>query len=132
MDVSDVLYSPKAPMSDIFVIGLQEMVALKWDQVIKEKNRVRTAEWQEVLQAALDKNSQGTRYIPIIQKVLVGCNIIMFIRDDLKRHLRNIRKFKVKTGFSGIAGNKGAVALRFNFDFTSFVFINSHMESGQS
>jgi inositol-1,4,5-trisphosphate 5-phosphatase len=38
----------------------------------------------------------------------------------------------VKTGFSGIAGNKGSVAIRFQFDNTSFAFTNVHLTSGQS
>ena len=30
-----------------------------------------------------------------------------------------------------MAANKGAVALRFNFDDTSFMFMNCHLTSGQ-
>jgi inositol-1,4,5-trisphosphate 5-phosphatase len=36
----------------------------------------------------------------------------------------------VKTGFSGIAGNKGSVAIRFQFENTSFAFTNVHLTSG--
>ena len=37
---------------------------------------------------------------------------------------------KVKTGFGGNSGNKGAVTLRFNFDDSSLVFLNCHLSSG--
>lgn len=37
---------------------------------------------------------------------------------------------KVKSGFSGIAGNKGSVGIRFNYEDTSFAFINVHMAAG--
>ena len=37
---------------------------------------------------------------------------------------------KVKSGFSGIAGNKGATSIRFNYEDTSFAFINVHMAAG--
>jgi hypothetical protein len=41
-----------------------------------------------------------------------------------------MRTSKVKTGFAGQSGNKGAVALRFNFDDSSLVFLNCHLTSG--
>ena len=41
-----------------------------------------------------------------------------------------MRKVKVKSGFSGIAGNKGATSIRFNYEDTSFAFINVHMAAG--
>ena len=39
---------------------------------------------------------------------------------------------KVKTGVKGYAANKGAVSLRFNFDDSSFMLMNSHLTSGQN
>ncbi len=42
-----------------------------------------------------------------------------------------MRKCKVKTGYGGQSGNKGAVAIRFNFDDTTFTFTNCHLTSGQ-
>lgn len=61
---------------------------------------------------------------------MVGCNIIMFAKSIHKNKIKNIRKVKVKTGFSGMTGNKGSVAIRFNYEDTSFAFINCHLESG--
>jgi len=119
-------------MSDIFIVGLQEMVPLNTKEVIKKKNKAIGEEWEQILQCSLNNNSQGIHYIPVIRKVMVGCFIVMFIKEELKLRLRMIRKFKVQTGFSGIAGNKGAVALRFNFDDSAFAFINCHLESGQN
>lgn len=62
---------------------------------------------------------------------MVGCYIIMFVKNEHKMKIRNIRKFKVKSGLKGFTGNKGSVALRFTFEDTSFAFINAHLESGQ-
>jgi hypothetical protein len=63
---------------------------------------------------------------------MVGCFILLFIRDDNKNRIKNIRTSKVKTGFGGQSGNKGSVAIRFNVDNSSFAFINCHLTSGQS
>jgi len=60
---------------------------------------------------------------------MVGCYIIMFVKEEHKKSIKGVRKCKVKTGLSGIAGNKGSVAIRFCFDNTSFAFINVHLEA---
>ena len=132
LDISDVLYSDTQPMSDIFIVGLQEMVPLNTKEVIKKKNKMVGEEWEQILQCSLNNNKAGVHYIPVLRKVMVGCFIIMFIKEELKLRLKMIRKFKVQTGFSGMTGNKGAVALSFHFDNTAFAFINCHLESGQN
>ena len=44
-------------MSDIFVIGMQEMVPLNTTQVVKGKDKQRAGAWQQIIQKALDRNS---------------------------------------------------------------------------
>ena len=61
---------------------------------------------------------------------MVGCYIVMFVKEEHKHKIKSIRKHKVKTGMSGMTGNKGSVALRFNFEDTSFAFVDVHLESG--
>jgi hypothetical protein len=54
----------------------------------------------------------------------------MIAKGEHKDNFRQLRKVKVKSGFSGIAGNKGSVGIRFNFNDTSFAFINVHLAAG--
>lgn len=56
--------------------------------------------------------------------------IMLFVRDECKQKISCIRTSKVKTGFGGQSGNKGAVALRFNYNNSSFAFLNCHLTSG--
>ena len=55
---------------------------------------------------------------------------MLFTKDIHKHRVSNLRACKVKTGFGGQSGNKGSVALRFNLDDSSFMFINCHLTSG--
>lgn len=61
---------------------------------------------------------------------MVGQYIVMFAKREHMGSIRQLRKVKVKSGFSGIVGNKGSVGLRFNYEDTSFAFMNVHMAHG--
>ena len=63
---------------------------------------------------------------------MVGQFILLFTKDEHKNRVKNMKTSKVKTGFGGNSGNKGAVTLRFNFDDSALVFLNCHLSSGQS
>ena len=65
---------------------------------------------------------------------MFGCFIMLFARKDVMADtkLKFFQAVKIKTGVKGIAANKGGVALRFNYLDSSFVFMNSHLTSGQN
>lgn len=63
---------------------------------------------------------------------MVGQFIIMFAKEEIKENINNLKKFDVKTGFANIGGNKGCVAIRFQFNNTSFAFLNIHLASGKN
>lgn len=56
---------------------------------------------------------------------------MLFVRNDNYHCIKNMHTVKIKTGTSGYTANKGSVALRFNFEDTSFMFLNCHLTSGQ-
>lgn len=43
---------------------------------------------------------------------MVGCLITVFVKRELKNRVKDIQTSKVKTGFRGQMGNKGAVLVR--------------------
>ncbi len=57
---------------------------------------------------------------------MFGLSIMVFS----KLKLTGYRAFKVKTGANGMSANKGAVALQFKLDETSFTFMNCHLCHG--
>lgn len=58
---------------------------------------------------------------------MVGVLIKMFVKKEVEVEVNDMCKHEVKTGFGGLTGNKGAVALRFDLKDTSFMFMNCHL-----
>jgi synaptojanin len=105
------------------------MVKLNAKSVIKGKDAERVLLWEQIIIKSLCKR---TKYVCISKKPMVGCFILLFSKDSHKSFINQIRTSKVKTGFAGQSGNKGAVAIRFNYQNSSFAFINCHLTSGQN
>ena len=64
------------------------MVPLSTKQVMSGKDKPRAAIWESIISNSLNKNPFGIQYIPITQKLMVGCNIIMFAKRDHKNAFR--------------------------------------------
>lgn len=58
---------------------------------------------------------------------MVGTLIKMFVKKNIEMELNDMCKHEVKTGYGGLTGNKGSVALRFDLKDTSFMFMNCHL-----
>lgn len=78
------------------------------------------------------KKQTGEDYILVVSEDLVGCHIILVTKKGINHRLTDIATSKVKLGFSGKMGNKGATLIRFYYEDTSFCFINCHLESGNT
>jgi synaptojanin len=85
--------------------------------------------WEQIVTRSLNKRE---KYSCISKKTMVGQLILLFAKDEMKHRLSYLRTSKVKTGLGGQGGNKGSVAVRFNFDDSTFAFMNCHLASGQN
>jgi len=63
---------------------------------------------------------------------LVGVHMSLFATKPMSHKLVDIATSRVKLGFQGKMGNKGAVLLRFLYEDTSFCFVCCHLESGSN
>uniref|UniRef100_A0A4X1VTY8 phosphoinositide 5-phosphatase n=1 Tax=Sus scrofa TaxID=9823 RepID=A0A4X1VTY8_PIG len=114
--------------ADIFAVGFEEMVELSAGNIVNASTTNRKV-WGERLQKAI---SRSHRYILLTSAQLVGVCLYIFVRPYHVPFIRDVAIDTVKTGMGGKAGNKGAVAIRFQFHSTSFCFICSHLTAGQS
>ena len=119
-----------------YVVGLQEMVNLEVvGSLLCSKDVERMSLWESLIGGALNAKARpvGLGFACVAKKVMFGCFIMLFARMDSFKEssFAHIKTVKVKTGTKGMTANKGAVALRFTFEDTSFMFMNCHLTSGQ-
>ncbi|KAM7463369.1 hypothetical protein LguiA_031490 [Lonicera macranthoides] len=142
---------------DIYVLGFQEVVPLKaanvlgsekskictkWNSLIREtlnkKNgrRERRIEGEKEIEFSekdgnLDENNRLTEEFKcLISKKMVGIFISVWVRSDIRPHIRNPRVSCVGCGIMGCLGNKGSVSVTFQLHETSFCFMCTHLASG--
>ncbi|KAF7725040.1 inositol polyphosphate 5-phosphatase [Apophysomyces ossiformis] len=117
---------------DIYVVGFQEIVELSPQQVMAtdaEKRKV----WENQIERTLNSRKGGkAKYVLLRSNQLVGAALIVYVKADIVENIRNVESAVKKTGIMGIAGNKGAVAIRMDYGDTSFCFLAAHFASGHA
>ncbi|KAK4336797.1 hypothetical protein RND71_043576 [Anisodus tanguticus] len=126
-DSSDNL-SSKSYNSDIFVIGLEEIVDLNASNIVSAS----TTNQREFLIEFQETISRDVPYVLVTSTQLVGVCLFVFVRPKMASYIRDIQVDQVKTGLGGAAGNKGGVAIRMTFYNSALCFVCSHFAAGQS
>ncbi|CAO3592079.1 unnamed protein product [Absidia cylindrospora] len=118
---------------EIYVIGFQEIVELSPQQVMATDADKRSV-WEQQIERTLNSSQTGGRskYVLLRSNQLVGAALIIFVKASVVENIRNVETSIKKTGMMGMAGNKGAVAIRMEYGDTSFCFLAAHFASGQS
>ena len=101
--------------ADIVAIGLQEIVELSPENIMST-DPIRRSDWEVAIAATLNrgaKQRQLPEYVLVRSGQLVGAALIVFVKSSVLGHVKNVEGSIKKTGLSGMAGNKGAVACRF-------------------
>ncbi|KAG8909621.1 inositol polyphosphate 5-phosphatase [Tulasnella sp. 408] len=111
---------------DILAIGFQEIVPLNAQQII-QADPAKKREWEAQIQKTIEKRGN---YLIFRSEQLVGTALFVIVKSELAGALRNVEAATRKTGLRGMAGNKGAVAIRFDYHDTSFCFLTAHLAAG--
>ncbi len=99
--------------------------------VMCNKDEERMMLWEQIVRNGLKRRMPSSSFSCVTRKVMFGCLIMLFAREDSIKSVRKVHTVKVKTGARGMAANKGSTAIRFNYEDTSFMFLNCHLTSGQ-
>lgn len=114
------------------MLGFQELVELNPKQVLLGGDQSVVQNWIQLVLQCLNQGECSDEYIHLIGESLVGTHISVFAKKRLSHRFTDLATSKLKLGFSGNMGNKGATLVRFLYLDTSFCFINCHLESGMS
>ncbi|KAK8255557.1 SacI homology domain-containing protein [Phyllosticta capitalensis] len=124
--------NPSQQFPEIVAVGFQEIVELSPQQIMST-DPVRRQEWESAVKRALNENAQAhgqEEYVALRGGQLVGASLSVFVKASVLKFIKNVEGSLKKTGMSGMAGNKGAVAIRMDFADTSLCFVTAHLAAG--
>lgn len=119
---------------EMVAVGFQEIVELSPQQIMNS-DPTRRQMWEKAVKATLDRQAEevgGEKYVLLRSGQLVGAALCIFVKASVLHHVKNVEGGVKKTGLSGIAGNKGAVAIRLDYANTPICFVTAHLAAGFS
>ncbi|KAJ3234021.1 inositol polyphosphate 5-phosphatase [Chytriomyces hyalinus] len=120
-----------APFPNLVVLGIQELIELNAQEIVSANTEQLRIKWGEKLLDVLNTMSPKTRYIPLREANLLALGLFVFCRVDCIEHVRGAEVSMCKTGFAGIAANKGGIGFSCSYQDTSMVFITAHFAAGE-
>jgi hypothetical protein len=133
-DLSSWLWPPElgAVQPEIIAVGFQEIVELNPQQIMNS-DPTRKQQWEKAIKRTLDKHYSregDERYLLLRSGQLVGAAMCIFVKASILHNIKNVEGSVKKTGMSGMAGNKGAVAIRLDYANTPICFVTAHLAAG--
>ncbi|KAF8086963.1 hypothetical protein N665_0607s0023 [Sinapis alba] len=87
--------------------------------------------------AGIASNENGSRiwnssqYCLVASKQMVGIFLTVWVKSELREHVKNMKVSCVGRGLMGYLGNKGSISISMLLHQTSFCFVCTHLTSGQ-
>lgn len=121
-------------LPDIVAIGFQEIVELSPQQIMNS-DPSRKQIWEEAVKKTLNSRARQIgeeKYLVLRSGQLVGAALCIFVKSSVLGKIKNVEGSVKKTGMSGMAGNKGAVAIRLDYENTPICIVTAHLAAGFS
>jgi endonuclease/exonuclease/phosphatase family metal-dependent hydrolase len=119
-------------MPEIMAVAFQEIVDLSPQQII-QTDPYRRQQWEDAVRDTLNRKAAylgSEDYVMLRGGQLVGASLSIFVKVSVLPYIKNVEGAVKKTGMSGMAGNKGAVAIRMEYADTSICLVTAHLAAG--
>ncbi|PWY64722.1 SacI domain and endonuclease/exonuclease/phosphatase family protein [Aspergillus heteromorphus CBS 117.55] len=116
----------------VYAVGFQEIVELSPQQIMSTDPTTRKV-WEVAVHSCLNNRAMSRgipKYVLLRSGQLVGTALIVYVREDILHDIKNVEGSVKKTGLSGMAGNKGGCAIRFEYSSTRICFVTAHLAAG--
>ncbi|CAL3961944.1 unnamed protein product [Diplocarpon coronariae] len=117
---------------EIVAVGFQEIVELSPQQIMNS-DPTRKQAWESAVRKTLNRHARAAgsdHYVLLRSGQLVGAALCIFVKSSVLANIKNVEGSVKKTGMSGMAGNKGAVAIRMDYANTPICFVTAHLAAG--
>ena len=116
----------------VVAVGFQEIVELSPQQIMNS-DPTRKEAWEHAVRKCLNAHAKAAgsdNYVLLRSGQLVGAALCIFVKTSVLKSIKNVEGSVKKTGMSGMAGNKGAVAIRMDYANTQICFVTAHFAAG--
>lgn len=114
------LFPVSSEEPDLFVLGFQELVPLT-PQMIMATDPEKKRRWEaSILETLANRPNKKSEYILLRSGQLVGTALIVLLKAEVVKDVRNIEVSTKKTGLKGMAGNS---QFFFFFFLTNFIVL---------
>lgn len=117
---------------EVVVVGFQEIVELSPQQIMNSDPSRKQA-WERAVKTCLNTHAKkigSENYVLLRSGQLVGAALCIFVKVSALQEIKGVEGGVKKTGLSGMAGNKGAVAIRMEYASTQLCFVTAHLAAG--
>jgi hypothetical protein len=123
---------PSQQNPEIVAVGFQEIVELSPQQIMNS-DPTRKQAWERAVRKTLNRHARAAgseHYVLLRSGQLVGAALCIFVKSSVLKNIKNVEGSVKKTGMSGMAGNKGAVAIRMDYANSQICFVTAHLAAG--
>ncbi|KAJ1971283.1 hypothetical protein H4R35_005354 [Dimargaris xerosporica] len=115
-------------LPELLVLGFQELDLRAEAYLVYDG--AKEALWCQAIEQGL--GDRATHYYKHASKQLIGMLIVVYVHTTIADRVQHVMVDSAGCGIMGMIGNKGAVAVRFELDNSSFCVVNCHLAANMN
>lgn len=120
-------FSKNSNLPEMIILGFQEIVKLSAMNILIKSSSKKVDQLKKSVEKIINVNDC---YKEVHTSELVGLCLLVYCKKECIEKIKNIDSQIIKLGLGGLLGNKGALAIRFDYCQTSIALMCCHLEAG--